>query len=225
MPFCGAGSVFSCGEETVGETARLSGKQDGGAPPHLQKSRGGAQASGCPNSSGSVHLPIHPEARTGTDPRPRPGLTAGSGKGWLCHCHRLNFKCRCQHPPPARGCPGVGTLAQMGWETHEPPRYSLLVLNSPQPETPLRCRMGHCCEEKRWERLKTAAWRRGCGAPSITSRAPALPSPGSRRELLPWLQGDASRGQPRALLPPPPPACQLRHSTPSRFAPWRLGQP
>lgn len=38
MPFCGAGLVFSCREEMEGETARPSGEQDGGAPPHLQKS-------------------------------------------------------------------------------------------------------------------------------------------------------------------------------------------
>jgi len=46
----------------AGETARLSGEQDGGAPPRLPESRGGARAAGCPNSSGSVHLPVHPPA-------------------------------------------------------------------------------------------------------------------------------------------------------------------
>lgn len=74
MPFRGAGSVFGRGEETVGFGFPESGMA--GHPLGLQKSRGGAPATGCPNSGGSVRLPIHPPARAGADPRPRPGLAA-----------------------------------------------------------------------------------------------------------------------------------------------------
>lgn len=81
MLLCGTGLVLSCGEKMLGEAACLSEEQDGRAPPHLQQSQGRLQASGCPNSSSSVCLPIHPPVRAGTDPRPRLGLTAGSGKG------------------------------------------------------------------------------------------------------------------------------------------------
>lgn len=63
-----------------------------GHPLGLQKSGGGARPWGCPNSSVSVPLPIHPPARAGADPRPRPRLAAGSGKGWLCRCRRTNLK-------------------------------------------------------------------------------------------------------------------------------------
>lgn len=81
MLLCGTGLVLSCGEKMLGEAACLSEEQGGRTPPHLQQSQGRLQASGCPNSSCSVCLPIHPLARAGADPRPRLRLTAGSGKG------------------------------------------------------------------------------------------------------------------------------------------------
>lgn len=56
----------------------------------------------------------------------------------------------------------------------------------------------------------------------ITSGASGLPQPGSHRELLPRLWGDASQGQCRTLLPPSLPASS---STVSRVPPGSATSP
>lgn len=119
------GVGFSRGEETARETAGLCGEQDGGATLHLQTSRGGSRASGCPNSSGSVPLPTHHPARAGTDPRPQPGLAAESRKGGSAAAAAWTSNASTLHRPED----ALGWGHSLGWgESHELPRRSLLVL-------------------------------------------------------------------------------------------------
>lgn len=204
----GTGSVLSCAEKMLGEAACLSKEQDCRAPPHLQQSQGRLQASGCPNSSGSVCLPIHPLVRAGADPRPRLGLTAGSRKGWQREglpvpSPSAESQMSVPAPNPSARMPQGGD-PQMGWETHRPLHYSPLVLNTLQTES-------HCAAEwdialkERWEEAENILEKRiRCCQHHPPGTSSALCCPGCRE----MLQGSAPQSSPFSQLP--------------RFAPWQL---